>query len=233
MQAVVSRSSLIGKLLLAVVWMTLFIVALGYIHSLGIPFRTLPHVLHQFLRELGWWGPLLLLGLYLVRPLFFLVPTSVLTIVSGSLYGPIFGTILNVIGDTLSACVAFFLGRIFGRKFVREHEKGWIKKYDTVLKEEGFFAVLFMRLFFFPFDTVGFACGMTGMIFRQYALGTLLGILPGTITLTLLGNVFTNPRAIAIFIVLLLVTVALVVLALRSKWVQTRLFPKQSPAEHF
>jgi uncharacterized membrane protein YdjX (TVP38/TMEM64 family) len=219
------------KIFLALVWVGVFVLALHWVHSFGIPYRQMPHALRELLHQLGWMGPLLLIILYCIRPLFFFIPTSLLTIVSGSLYGPFAGTVLNLVGDNLSAWIAFMLGRLFGRRLVREHERGWVKKYDAVLKEEGFFAVLFMRVFFFPFDTVGFGCGMTAMSFRQYAWATFLGILPGTITLTLLGHAFTNPKGIATFVVVLAATLGLVFFAQRSTWVRTRLFPKQPPEE--
>ncbi|MFZ2803900.1 MAG: VTT domain-containing protein [Patescibacteria group bacterium] len=219
------------KLGLVLIWIGVFVLGLFWVHSLGIPLRSLPHVLRMMLVRIGWWGPVLLLGLYLIRPLLFFIPASVLTFISGSLYGPIFGTILNVVGDNLSSAVAFSLGRVLGRRFVKEHENGWIKKYDTVLREEGFFAVFFMRLFFFPFDTVSIGCGLTGMLFRQYALATFLGTLPGTITLTLLGNAFTQPKGILTFAILLGVTLLLLFFAQRSTWVRSRMFPKQLPPE--
>lgn len=217
------------KVGLALLWGALVVWSFVWVHSLGIPARHLPRALYDLLHSTGWWGPIAILGLYLIRPLFF-VPSSVLTIVAGTLYGPI-GVVLNVLGDLISASVAFLLGRLFGRRFVREHEHGWIKKYDAGLKEEGFFVVLFMRLLFFPFDTVSIGCGMTGMLFRQFALGTLLGILPGTITLTLLGNVFSNPKTMVTFVALFVVTLVLVYFAQRSAWVRKRLFPKHTPPE--
>jgi len=51
---------------------------------------------------------------------------------------------------------------------------------DRGLRENGLSYLLFLRLVpAFPFFLVNLACGVTGLPLRTYALGTLIGILPG------------------------------------------------------
>jgi uncharacterized membrane protein YdjX (TVP38/TMEM64 family) len=216
-----------------VFWLAMLVAAYVWFHRSGIPLRHLPAFVRGVIARFGVWGPLLLLVFFLLRTsLFFFVPTTALTFVAGSLYGPVWGTLLNILGDNLSASIGFGLGRLLGRRVVKENERGWIKKYDTLLQEEGFYAVLFMRLLFFPFDPVNYGCGMTGMLYRQYAFATLLGTLPAIITFTILGNSFENPHALLIFLILFVLTVISVLLIRRSSWVKRRLFPAHPPIEH-
>ena len=215
----VHRETLL-RILVACVWIFCIYVSYRWFKGHGITLRHLPRTLSVLIRSFGLWGPFILLAFHVLRTFVVFIPASVLSIVSGSLYGPFFGLVLNIIGDNLSAGLGFILGRFFGRRFVKEHENGWLKKYDAVLCEKGLYAVFFMRLLFFPFDVMNYGSGMTSISYGQYAIGTFFGMLPAIITLTVLGNAFMNPHAIFTFIVLLVLTVLLVFGIRRSKWVQ-------------
>jgi uncharacterized membrane protein YdjX (TVP38/TMEM64 family) len=53
---------------------------------------------------------------------------------------------------------------------------------DRGLRENGLSYLLFLRLVpAFPFFLVNLACGVTGLPLRTYALGTLFGIMPGSL----------------------------------------------------
>lgn len=213
------------QVLVGILWLAVFIIGVKWMLTSGIPFRHAPRILRELVRSFGVWGPIFLLSLYVFRSIFFLVPITVLTLVCGSLYGPVWGTILNIIGENLTANISFGLGRLFGRRFVREHEHGWVKKYDELLRHEGFLTILFMRALYFPFDLVNFGSGVTGIVYRQYVIGTFIGLLPVIVTLTVLGDAFTNPRAFVAFAMLFVVTLAAAFLLRRSAWIKRRLYP--------
>ncbi len=216
------RSAQIG---VALVWFFAVLFGIHWFASLGIPFRRLPHALRVLIHSVGVWGPILILGLYALRSIFFFFPITALTIVTGSVYGPVWGSLLNILGENLAANISFALSRILGRRFVREHEHGWLKKYDDMLRQEGFLALLFMRLLYAPFDIVNYGSGVSGIIYRQFFFGTLLGLVPGIITFTVLGDVFRNPKAFVAFLALFIVTTGIVFLFRRSAWVKRRLYP--------
>jgi len=140
-------------------------------------------------------------------------------------YGPFWGTLLNIVGENIAASVAFGIGRLFGRRFVRSHEQGWVKTYDDVLRQEGFLTILFMRSLYFPSDLVNYGSGMTGILYRQYFFGTLLGLIAPIVTVTVLGDAFTNPRAFATFAALSIGTIGGAFLLRRSAWAKKRLYP--------
>ncbi len=214
------------RVCVAILWLAFFWLGFTLFSNLEIPVRHLPRAIKTIIRAYGAWGPLCILGLYFVRSVFFFIPTTVLTLVSGSLYGPFFGTILNVVGENMTAHLSFGIARLFGRHFVRAHEHGWVKKYDDLLKQEGFLAILFMRALYFPFDLVNYGSGMTGITYRQYAFGSFFGLLPPIVTLTILGDAFTNPRALILFVILFVVTVGGAFFLRRSSWVKRRLYSK-------
>ncbi len=205
------------KIIVGAVWLFGFIVAYIWFERSGVSMRHLPRIIRDVVRSYGMWGPAVVILLYIVRTYFF-VPTTILILVSSSLYGPLVGFVLAVIGDNLTAGFGFATGRFLGRRFVSDHETAWIKRYDEVLSRNAFLSVLFMRLFYFPFDLVNYGCGMFGVSYWRYQLATLIGLMPAIVTLVFLGDAFVNPRALIVFIFLLVATVSLGLALKSSRW---------------
>ncbi|GEM_PF-759314 len=221
-----SREHLGLKILLVVVWLVVLLFGLIWLERSGISFRHVPRELKHIIRSYGAWGPLLVLGLYVARSFVFFVPVTGLTLIVGSIYGPIWGILLNVLGENLTASIAFALGRFLGRRFVREHERGWVKKYDDLLREEGFLTTVFIRALYFPFDLVNYGSSMSGITYQHYALGSFFGLLPAIVTFTVLGDAFARPRGFLVFGLLFGLMLVSVLWLRRSQWVQRRLYSK-------
>ena len=60
----------------------------------------------------GFWGPLVYIGLYIVRPLI-LFPSTVLTLAGGFVFGPLLGVLYTILASNSSSTVAFFVGGYF------------------------------------------------------------------------------------------------------------------------
>lgn len=220
------RHATLLKIVAALLWAGAAYYLYCWVDQTNVPLRYIPRYIKELIHTYGAWGPLALIVLHGIRTVVF-VPTTALILVSGSLYGPMWGTVINLAGANISAAFAFALGRFFGRRFVKEHEHGWVRKYDELLTKEGFFTILAMRLLFFPFDVVNYLSGMSGITYRQFALATFLGIIPATVTVTVLGGAFDNPRAYVVFGGLMIATILSVVAMRRSKWVKEKLFAKR------
>lgn len=111
------------------------------------------------------------------------VPGTILTIIGGVVFGSYLGTLLIVIGATLGASGAFFVAKFLARDFINEMfgKTPWFKKFDDGIKENGLYFVLFIRLVpVFPFNGINFASGLTKIKFRDYFIGTAVGIIPAT-----------------------------------------------------
>lgn len=217
------------KITVAVIWAVVFIFVYVWLQDHDIQLRYLPRFLRSVVLSYESMGPVVLLCLFFLRTFVFFIPSTVLTVVSGSLYGPFLGTLMNIIGENLSAAFSFVLARYFGRHVVQTHETRLMRKYDALLRDEGFYAVLMMRLLFFPFDPVNYMSGLTGITYRQYALATFFGTLPAIITFTTLGDAFTNPRVLIVFIILLVLTLLSVFALRRSAWVKNKLLKEKDP----
>ena len=187
----------VKKLILFIIWMTIFGLAIHYYFKWDIPLLDYPKKIQEVITSYGAWGPILYIIVYAIRPVIFF-PATLLTAVSGALFGPVGGILYTIVGENLSANFAFILGRYFGRHFVAENERGWIKKIDKKVHDNGFMTVLMMRLLYFPFDLTNYGCGLTSVKHRDYALATFIGILPGLTTFVLLGASFTDPKNLII-----------------------------------
>jgi len=180
------------KKILGGLWVIAISGAVYYYFSIGISVGDI----REYLGGLGVWSGLFFITAYTIRPLIFF-PTSVMTPLSAVLFGPFIGWIYTYIGENLSATVAFFAARYFGRNFIKENENAFIQKYDKKLKTNGFETVLILRLIpLFPFDFVNYASGLSSIKYRHYIFATLLGVIPGLTAYIFLGGSLTNPYLI-------------------------------------
>jgi uncharacterized membrane protein YdjX (TVP38/TMEM64 family) len=141
----------------------------------------------------GVWAPILfvlLSGAVTVTP----VPRTVFTVAAGVLFGSVVGVLLAVAGTTLAAMAAFWLVRAVGGGFVARHAHrspvAWVR---ARLDRSGLLAVLSLRLIpMVPFAALNYAAGLSGVRFWPYVAGTVLGILPGTVAVVVLGDAVTG-----------------------------------------
>ncbi|RKT45474.1 TVP38/TMEM64 family protein [Thiocapsa rosea] len=140
-------------------------------------------------------APLIFIGLYVLATVLFL-PGAVLTLVGGALFGPIWGTLYNLLGATLGAALAFLIARHLAGDWVQARAKGLIARLIEGVEAEGWRFVAFTRLVpLFPFNLLNYALGLTRIRFLAYVLATLVFMLPGAVAYTYLG--FAGREAIA------------------------------------
>lgn len=168
----------------------------------------------------GIWAPVLfvlLTGAVTVTP----VPRTVFTVAAGVLFGSAAGVLLAVMGTVLAATVAFWLVRLVGARFVERHaDRPAVRWIRARLDRSGLLAVLSLRLVpMVPFFALNYAAGLSGVRFGPYVLGTLIGILPGTVAVVVLGDAATggspHPALLAVSVVCGLLGLAGAALAAR------------------
>lgn len=118
------------------------------------------------------------------------VPGTVFVIVGGAVYGLWWGTFWSVIGATLGAIAAFWLARYLLHDWfsARFKHNAYIQKISRTLCKKGLSCVLTIRFSpVSPFNVVNFALGLTPVSVSAYSIGTLIGIIPGTLIYTWLG----------------------------------------------
>jgi uncharacterized membrane protein YdjX (TVP38/TMEM64 family) len=142
-----------------------------------------------WVRDLGWWGPVVFAIVYAVAAL--VVPGSLLTLAAGFAFGVVLGTVVVSAGSVTTASIAFWLGRTLARGWVEAKFAGSPKfrAIDQAVAENGFKIVLLTRLSpVFPFTPLNYAFGLTKVRFRDYLVASWLGMLPGTVLYVYLGS---------------------------------------------
>lgn len=183
---IVSR---LPKVFAILFWLSLIIGFVIYKNQSGLSNLDMVKAMYNF--TVGtMYGPLVYIIVYTLRPIIFF-PGTPLTLASGALFGPIWGSIYTIIGANLSANVAYGIGRFTGGNLIEEGES-FIGRWKTRLKENSFESVMIMRLIYLPFDGVNYACGILKVRWFQYALATFVGILPGIVTFVSFGSSIEN-----------------------------------------
>ncbi|MDI6909535.1 TVP38/TMEM64 family protein [Nocardioides sp.] len=170
----------------------------------------------------GWLSLVLFVGLYVVATLL-PVPKAVFSLAGGAMFGVAVGLAATLTGATLGATVAFGVGRLVGRDFVRGHHGPRVARLDSMLERHGVTALIGLRLVpVIPFTALNYTAGLTSVGWRAYLVGTLLGIAPGATVYTVLGAYGRDPgswpfRVAVVALGLLMLTAVIVARVHRSE----------------
>ncbi|MDH5649103.1 MAG: VTT domain-containing protein [Gammaproteobacteria bacterium] len=143
--------------------------------------------LEDWVRGAGVAGPIVFMVVYAVATVLFL-PGSVLTLVGGALFGPVWGTFYNLTGATLGATLAFLVARYLASGWVEQRTGGIFKKIKEGVEAEGWRFVALVRLVpLFPFNLLNYALGLTRIKLLHYIIASYVCMLPGALAYTYLG----------------------------------------------
>lgn len=126
-------------------------------------------------------------------------PVTLLMVACALVFGPLLGFVYAMLGALLGAAVSYVAGYAMGRNIVRRFGESRINRLSRALAKHGVLAVTVLRLVpIAPFTVINLAAGASHIRFRDYMLGTLLGMGPGTLALTLFADrvydTLDNPR---------------------------------------
>ena len=144
-------------------------------------------LLAQWIESAGVAGPLLFILIYAAGTVVFL-PGSVMTLAGGALFGPVLGTLYNLIGATIGATLAFLLARYLASDWVERKTDGRLKQLKQGVEQEGWRFVAFVRLVpLFPYNLLNYALGLTRLRLSHYIIASFVFMLPGALAYTYLG----------------------------------------------
>jgi uncharacterized membrane protein YdjX (TVP38/TMEM64 family) len=139
---------------------------------------------------LGPWGPVLFVGLSVLAVVLF-VPSLVLSLAAGALFGFVLGLPLTLMGGTLGAVAAFSIGRHLARERVARALVGnaTFRALNRAAGARGWRIVALARLTpIFPFAIGNYGFGLSPMSTRAYGLASLLGSLPSNAVYVYAGS---------------------------------------------
>jgi uncharacterized membrane protein YdjX (TVP38/TMEM64 family) len=197
------------KVILLIFWAGLFFISVYGYFTIGLTFDELYGTAQSILQRAGIWAPALYIFFYSFRSLVFF-PASLLTIIAGMLFGPWYGLLYTLVGENISANISYIVGRHFmsGLEIYIHQKNRLLSRIITQIQSRGFIAVLLMRLAYLPFDLVGYSSGAFKIKQKDFALGTLLGTVPGLMAYTFLGSSIIDINYFVIGAVVLLASLS-------------------------
>ncbi|WP_264067696.1 TVP38/TMEM64 family protein [Mycolicibacterium komossense] len=148
--------------------------------------------LRDWATSLGPWFPLAFLAAHVVVTVF-PFPRTAFTLAAGLLFGSVNGVLIAVTASTLSAVAALLLVRAAGWQLSKLVHHPAIDSLDARLRQRGWLAIVSMRLIpAVPFSAINYAAGASSVRVLPYTASTLVGLLPGTAAVVILGDAFTG-----------------------------------------
>ena len=145
-------------------------------------------VFKQKILALGTVGPLIIIGTIALAIVMSPIPSAPIALVSGAVYGHIWGTVYVLIGSTIGAVAAFLIARLLGYDAL----KHWIGKNaltNWLGSQNSLMGIVFCtRLIpILSFDIVSYAAGFTALSFWRFLIATVAGIAPASFLLAHFG----------------------------------------------
>lgn len=109
-----------------------------------------------------------------------MVPVTLLIAVTGIVFGPLQGFLYAMSGTLLSSAVTYGLGNWLGRETVQRLLGPRINRLSKRIARRGILAIVVVRILpVAPFTIVNVVAGASHIGFRDYLIGTALGMFPG------------------------------------------------------
>ncbi len=183
-----------------------------------------PHPTPQQIRD---WahsvGPAFPIVFFLVHAIVTVAPfpRTVFTLSAGLLFGPALGIVLAVAATTVSAILALLLVRALDREQVAARlTHPAVRAVDRRLARRGWLAVGSLRLIApVPFSIINYCAGLSSVRMMPYLVATIIGVVPGTIGVVVLGDALTGRTSPGLLLLSgICITVGVIGLIVDARW---------------
>jgi uncharacterized membrane protein YdjX (TVP38/TMEM64 family) len=145
--------------------------------------------IRAWVKRFGILGPIVLILVMAFQIFLLFVPNLLLFVIAILCYGPIWGTLISLIGVAASSSLGYFIGRKIGPRaidrFVSQQAQ---EKIAFFVQRYGVKAIFIFRLSSLSTDALGFIAGILEMNFRRFLVATLAGIAPVITLLAIFGK---------------------------------------------
>lgn len=183
------------------------------------------------------WAPFAFVAAYVLGGLV-MFPVTVMSAATAIVFPPLKAVPVSFSGIMLSAALLHWIGARFLHDSANKALGRAVERLDKAMSDKGVITIAVIRMIpLAPFTLVNIAAGSLGVRFRDYMLGTALGLAPGITMVCLFGRqVRQFWRDPSLKAVLLVVTIGVVWIAMSltlQRWVsrrQSRAAPAQLPS---
>jgi len=140
--------------------------------------------------QFGFWGPAFIIGFMVAQMFLVVVNVVALMVVAVLAYGPVWGSVISVVGIFVASTVGYLLGRGLGPatigKFLGAKTQ---KKVAEQVERYGIWAVVLARISpLISNDAISIVAGIVKMPYQKFMLATAGGIIPLTLLIAYLGQ---------------------------------------------
>jgi hypothetical protein len=105
------------------------------------------HKISDWVSQFGIWGPLFIIGFMIVQMFAVVVNVVALMVVAVLAYGPVWGSVISLVGIFLASTICYFIGRVLGMAAVTKLiGKKTSEKVQDKVKRYGVWAVVIARI---------------------------------------------------------------------------------------
>jgi phospholipase D1/2 len=164
------------------------------------------------------------------------VPLTLLVVAAVLAFGSVTGFFYSLAGAELSAVLTYATGQGMGRDLVRRYAGDRLNNVSKQLSKRGILTIVTLRIVpVAPFVVINMVAGASHISFRDFALGTLIGLLPGLIAIAFFADGLVrsirDPDVGSIaWLGAVILTIAGATLWLR-KWLHRRQQASENPAD--
>jgi uncharacterized membrane protein YdjX (TVP38/TMEM64 family) len=135
-----------------------------------------------------WWGagPVVVLLYLVLEALCF--PVLLLVVITGIAFGPWLGSVYALLGTMAAGAGGFMVGRALGREKVERLLGARARGVAEKVARNGVLSVFLLRKIPAPYTLANIGVGATTVSFRDFMLGTLLGLGTFVVVLAVLGH---------------------------------------------
>jgi phospholipase D1/2 len=135
-----------------------------------------------------WWAPLAVIASYTLASVL-MFPRWLITMAAVIAFGPWQGFAYGLTGMVVAAVASYLPGRLVARDTVRRLAGQRLNRLSAMLHRRGMLAVTVVRLVpIAPFVVVNLVMGAMRIRFADFLLGSVIGLLPGMLTATVLSD---------------------------------------------
>lgn len=129
-------------------------------------------------------------GLFLLKSVDFVLYSGLLYSISGILFSLPGAICVNLVGIVIMSVVPYFAGKSLGSPILKRIQERYPKfqEIETHSGESTFVLTLLLRCISLPYNIVGMYMGARGAAFKPYLLGSVLGLIPRMLPITVMGS---------------------------------------------
>ncbi|GAB4305713.1 MAG: hypothetical protein Kow0069_01870 [Promethearchaeota archaeon] len=171
--------------LMAFLYVYTFLVDLTFLTRIIVTLFVIPVL------SIGWWGIPLYFGIMLVQCVVAPIPSELVQVVGGLIFGFWTGTLLSFTGIMMTAFVGFTIASKGGAPVIEKAigEKN-VELLDRFISRYGIWAIIVGRLVpFIPFDLITYGSGLVHLKKRDFVVGTAIGTVPRSFFYAYIGSI--------------------------------------------